>query len=284
MEIAYTSKLFSLRHSSEYKLSIQVSLNGFSFCVYDFKRESFLLLKYFPIDVDNNLEYFIKELEGIIKKEELFSHKFKQVNLIYSTPNSTIIPEELSKKTEGLKDFLGFQHAIDEFDELHQVILSQNNISVLFSIPSAITNLFVNIFGEVNFTNQYTLLLNLAQEILEKENISEFCLINKNEVFFDIIIFKDKKLELCNSFNYITQNDLVYYSISALKNLGLAETDIPVYYSGILREKGQDTQMLNKFIQVFIKNEPYQIKPNYNIELFDKYPPYYFTLLYFVNF
>lgn len=283
MEISYTSKLFSLRHSLDYKLSIQANLNGFSFCVYDFTRETFLLLKHFPIDVNNNQEYFIKQLSEIIKNEEVFSHKFRQVNFVYNTPNVTVIPDEFLD-VSNLKTFLQFQNELHDFDELHYDTISQIKSTVVYPIPSAITNTFLNTFKGISYTNQYTLLLSLAQDLITRDNLSDLCFIHKSETFFDIIIFKNKKLELCNSFSYKTENDLVYYCISTLKYLGLSESNIPVFYSGFLQQRGTDTHMLDKFIKVFKQNEPLHIKKANNLELFNIHPVYYFTPLYFVNY
>ena len=283
MEISYTSKLFSLKHCLRYNLSIQASLNGFSFCVYDSTRNTYLLLKYFPIAVNNNQEYYLKHLGEIIKKEEVLRHKFRKVNFVYFSSDSIIIPKELSKE-DDLKDYLGFQQEVNEYDEIHYKTVEQLNSTVIYSIPSAITNIFLNLYDSIAYTNQVNLLLRIANDIIKNKSLSEFCLINKNESFFDIVVFKNGKLQLHNTFNYVTENDLVYYSLSTLKSLGLADSNCPVYYSGRFRAKGQDTLMLNKFIKVFVANEPVQIAKMNNIEMFKMYPIHFFAPLYFLNY
>lgn len=282
MDISYNSKLFSLKHSSENKLSIQVCLNGFSFCVYDLKRNYYLSLKHFPIEVNHNQEYFIKKVTEITENEEILSNKFSQVNFIYQSPNSIIIPEELSKDND-LKNYLEFQHKVDEFDEVHNNVIEKLNLSVAFTIPSGLTNLFLNRFKTINYTNQYSVLINLAYNILTAKGYTDICLLHKSETFFDIVIFKNKQLELCNSFKYKTENDLVFYAVSILKNLDIID-HIPVYYSGSFHSVGRDTFMLDKFINVFRKNEPDQVVKSNNIELFKKHPVHYFAPLYFVNY
>lgn len=283
MDISYTSKLFSLKHCEEYKLSIQADLNGFSFCVYDFSKNTYLLLKHFSFDVNENIEYFIKELNRIIESEELFSHTFRQVDFLYFTPNSTIIPQELLNEHDAKEYFL-FQHKLEEYDELHIDSLSRLKSSVVHSIPSALTNIFLNKFANISYKNQYTVITNLAEDILIKNNLSQLCLIHKSTKFFDIVVFQDKKLKLCNSFAYKTSNDLVYYTISTLRNLGISDSDTPVYYSGDFQSKEADTLMLRRFIKVLKVNEPYQIKRENNLDLFDSYPIHYFTPLYFLNY
>ena len=120
-----------LGKTTDYRLSIQADLNGFSFSVTDEQQDKLLFLyqSEFVMDV-GEMELFSKKSNALFKSMPLLSSKYKSVDLIYGTEKFTVIPEKLHIYGQELQ-IMERLFTLDELDEINTKRVPQEQM-VLF--------------------------------------------------------------------------------------------------------------------------------------------------------
>ena len=105
-ELNFVDETFKLKLATEYHISIQVGLDGFSFCILDVYRKKYIVLRHIPLIV-GKLQFLAKKIESIFEQEEKLNVSYHSVSVIYSTNKATLLPKsfsdpELFAKVAGL--------------------------------------------------------------------------------------------------------------------------------------------------------------------------------------
>jgi hypothetical protein len=85
-------------------LSIQISLDGFSFAVYDSRHAKYLAWSYFTLELPQKTpEKLLEALEDIYRENNLLNHAYKKVVVVHQNNLSCLVPntyfEEAHMKT-----------------------------------------------------------------------------------------------------------------------------------------------------------------------------------------
>ena len=76
-EINWTDELFDIKQASNYHLSIQIGLDGFSFCMLDTLRNRYVAFQHIPLVV-GKLQFLPRKIETIFDQEEKLGASFKK--------------------------------------------------------------------------------------------------------------------------------------------------------------------------------------------------------------
>src|SRR5665647_3181406 len=91
-DICFIDKSFDPEQSNLYHLSIQISLDGFSFAILDIPKGKYTVLK--------STNFFLKRprllnmhVREVVSQDELLGLKYKSVEIIYATEKFTLVPQ-----------------------------------------------------------------------------------------------------------------------------------------------------------------------------------------------
>ncbi len=225
----------SLRNIAELsELSIQVSPDGFSFCVLS-PHHQLKAFHHYPFKDVVLFDDLLAQVEEVLEWDELLKKPAENVRIIHTGRNSTILPNDFIKP-ESLKKILNFNQPIDELDEIHLNKIDSTELSLVFSVHHYITSLFTKRFENISYFNQATPLLNHA---LKKDNKGTEVFIQLNKEFFDIVVMKSGELKLYNSFLYVNSTDLIYFILYACKQLNVDPKKTAFHFIGDFSDKLQ---------------------------------------------
>lgn len=247
-EINCTDETFDPDFTTEYILSIQVSLDGFSFCIRDDIRKLHLVLKHFPFQI-SNYPFLFRKTKEILENEEALNKKYKKTIVSMSSPRFTVIPATWDASAERF-----FSLNFDRLKE--EKILSFLNdffsIKVAFAFPEKIYNLFDSHFNHPVITHQVQTLAGLAARRAASGRSEALLLVSKR--FFTILITQNRKLAFINSFFYKNNMDVIYYILHVLKSEEidaretsvslLGETEKESHLAGFLKNKFRSVDFL----------------------------------------
>ena len=120
-EILCVDETLDINSTSLYNLSIQVSLDGFCFSIFNSVNKKYIVLKYIPYPNNISNEVIFEKIEETLKKEELLNLTYKSVNAIYLSPKYTLVPEEFFDVESHRSLFMNTVDAITLGDELIKV-------------------------------------------------------------------------------------------------------------------------------------------------------------------
>ena len=227
----------------EKELSIQIYMDGFSFCTHS----SQLFFDYESTPM-NNYYAFKKKLED----NALL--KFDRVSCIYFKKPATFVPTLLydpSKKENYLKQNvrLDAQFRIAEDNPinkkikiLHQVLLSEQEI-------------FKKLYSNITFSHYTKVLYNyLYRQAKSKSGIIMY--LHLQDDFFDVMVFDAEQLLLYNSYPYKNEGEFLYFSLAVTEELSLSQEQLSIVFLG----------KYNRYEQYYKALENYKQKLEFNYE------------------
>jgi len=241
---SFVDETFDLNMTSHYDLSIQLSLDGFSFLVFDTARNKFIAYLECPID-STTPDDGAKTLKAFLNAEPKLKQAYRRVRLINNTERYTVIPEAFYQKQQ-VKSFFNLNHPLADIEELHSTKFAIYNFYVTHAISSVITNIIRQYYVKFQVLHQ-TLPFVKRLEVAHPEN--NYLAVNINPHHIDIIQMEggNHKVKLLKSYPYQTASDIIYWLL-AVNNTNNAQ-QLPIYLSGISPSADFNTQLKKHFTQ-----------------------------------
>ena len=227
------------------KLSIQFSLDGFSFCTTNTHNEVLEFSSYTFSKTKNSPELVLEKLQDIFKKEKSLQYDFETVTVIHQNNLNTLVPNEYFKK-DALKSYLKYSIktiATDliTFDELD--FMNSKNVYVPYV---NINNFLFQNFGEFEYKHYSSVLLEKLFSIATNDIC---CYIHVSKSTFDIVIIKNSNLQFFNIFEYKTKEDFMYYVLFTLEQLDLSTEETLVSILGDMEEDSDLFRLMYTYIR-----------------------------------
>ena len=231
--------------TSKRKLSIQFSLDGFSFCTTNTHNEVIEFSSYSFSKTKNSPELILEKLQDIFKKEKSLQYDFETVTVIHQNNLNTLVPNEYFKK-DALKSYLKYSiktiaSDLITFDELD--FMNSKNVYVPYV---NINNFLFQNFGEFEYKHYSSVLLEKLFSIASNDIC---CYIHVSKSTFDIVIIKNSNLQFFNVFEYKTKEDFMYYVLFTLEQLELSTEETLVTVLGDIEEDSDLFRLMYTYIR-----------------------------------
>ena len=231
--------------TENYEISIQVSPDGFSFCLLDGIRNKFVLIRSF--EPEENKYFNAGRIDEILGKDDFLTRRYKKVNVVMPSPKFTLVPAPLFDP--GKKDeYFTFNHILDDGNIIISNKLNDPDAFLVFSVSKPIFDLINSCQPGVHPSHQVKPLLNHIAHSRKSVN-GNYIHVHVEREFFNLIIFNHNILKFCNSFNYRNINDILYFVLNVFKNLDIKQEET-IYFSG-LTEKYDD---LSSNFSIYVRN------------------------------
>ncbi|WP_282136814.1 DUF3822 family protein [Seonamhaeicola maritimus] len=201
------------------EMSIQISLNGLSFCILQKDTNTISFLKNIEFEKRLNPLELLEQLKSVFNSEKSLQNNFNKVIVIHDNELSTLVPKPLFKE-DALADYLKFNSKIlkSDFITYDDVILGE---SMCVYVPYInINNYVYEKHGAFIFKHVSTVLI---ESILQAEKNSETpkVYVNVSSGHFELIAVNKAKLLFYNTFEYTSKEDFIYYILFTAEQLNL---------------------------------------------------------------
>jgi hypothetical protein len=263
---------YDFNQTENYRLSIHVSLDGFSFSVVDPVRNKLIALENFSATISSK-GFLGRRFNEWAEIGEFLKKTYSETRIIYSTENFTLVPSEfyVYEKQDKIAGLL--------FENQHNEILKDNYLpaegcNLIFSLPESLNHIFNQFFPDYRLLHPLSVLSNEWHKLENKSETSMVICFGKKK--FSLLLYKDCKLLANNSFSFLHPNDVLFYLLSILKQQNIPSKRTSLYLSGeIFPEKELHAILVNYFSNtIFLYPEI-----NFNPEIF-KGPLHRYIILY----
>lgn len=242
-----TNKGYQSNNKINHSLAIRISTDGFYYIIKDNQQNSFAKIETFELQNINNEKTWINTIGILLKETGISPDFFQNIRILFDFPGYIIVPNELYDTS---KRELFFKYNLSKSPE--QIILADKvpacNAVVLHPLSKTIKNFVTNQLPEATIYSQIsTLLTSLATNENVSSDTSVFVQINK--AHFDLIIFSNNKLQYCNSFQFKTIEDFLYFLLYAMKNLSLDPDKQPVHMLGNIASASPIINKTSRYIR-----------------------------------
>jgi hypothetical protein len=234
-----------INSTENYELSMQISPDGFSFCLLDTIRNKYVLMRSF--DPDESKYFNADKLKELIENDDFLKKKYKQVNVVMPSGKFTIVPSPLFDP--GKKDeYFTFNQILEEGQTVAVNKINDPDAFLLFSLSKPIYDLINNLFPGARLYHHLKPLFDHMSH-KRKGASCNYIHIHVEREYFNLIIFGHDILKFCNSFNYRNINDIIYFVMNVFKKLDIKQEET-IYLSG-LTEKYDD---LSSSFSIYVRN------------------------------
>lgn len=274
--LSFTDSLFNENNTTNYSLSIELSFDGFSFCILDRATFKYLAIESYNFErilCYNDLNTCLNQ----ILQHEWFKCDYHSVNLIFYNHKSTLIPIELFDE-QSINSYLSFNHLINNEDNLIYEKLNNLNAYNVYTIPKIIKSLFDEKFKNIKYRHSSSSLIENTYYQYQNNDNKKIVIIHLQSNHFEALVLQGKTFLFYNTFAFKTAEDFLYYLIFVTEQL---EIDIDNQEFIILGEVAKDSP-LSQQIYTFIKN--YRFGDRTDIfkysNVFDDIPLHYYYNLF----
>jgi hypothetical protein len=246
---------FSIHLSRTYNLSILVGRDRLSFCFNRHDDNSLIGIESYSLGVSepqsssqNDNQEWCRELKLLFKDLESLKKPFRQTRIAVECQKSTLIPQELFS-AGNQEELLSFNHPKEEFEICRHETVPKLKAEIIYSIPSCIISELQAVLPEAEIVNASGQMIeNLLKQPLESA-LDGILYANVRGVWVEVICIEKGKLRYLNSFRYRTREDLAYYIIFILEQLGLNPDTITMILMGNIERQSERFELLYRYIR-----------------------------------
>lgn len=248
----------SNKHSELIKLSIQVRLNGLSFCILNSGGKEILWYKKKDFPNEYNPVKILEQIELMYEKEPKLQQPVDEVVLLFSSDLYSFVPKEYFNDSEA-SNYLKFNTKILKTDVVAFDEINEKELVNVYIPYTNITNYFFDKYGEFEYKHSTSV---LAQAFLNgnSENDVVNVYLNNYTGYYDLVVIKNNRLLLSNSFSYQTKEDFIYYLLFSAEQLKLDPGELKLILLGDISEDSE----LYQIAYTYIKNIEF-LEPNFSL-------------------
>ncbi|PKD17973.1 hypothetical protein APR41_18260 [Salegentibacter salinarum] len=199
------------------ELSIQVSLDGLSFCTLNSTENKVVQYKKIRFSQQIDPLKLLEEIQKIYAEEKSIAEA-TQVKLIFDNALYSLVPEPLFKE-ENASDYLKFNTKILKTDFIAHEEIGITGIINVYIPYTNIINFFFEKFGEFEYQHLSTVLVENLLKLPKAERPQMFAHIKNKQ--FELVVIENCELLLCNSFSFTEKEDFLYYILFTAEQLNL---------------------------------------------------------------
>ena len=237
--------------SLSYFLSIQITLDGFSFCTLDPVKNKYIQMQHIRLDSKLPLVPQVEECFNTIEKLNL---PYKKSMVLIPTHISTLVPTPLYNPDDKLQ-WLSFCHHLPENASVRANKIKLADAINVFVLDEGLEKLLKRQFPDPLIFQQHTPIIegNLTTNMINSGQT--VIAINFENDYFDLMAFQNNNLKLCNSFPIKSDNDFIYFTLFTYEQLKLN----PLSTEMIMYGRHPHFQQLSETLSKYIK----KVKQNY---------------------
>lgn len=238
----------NILHNTYKELSIQISLNGLSFCIYNTLESKVEELQSITFNNELNPETLLDKVKSITSENDSLQQKFDSLRVFYVNSLSTFVPEPIFNE-ENLADYLKYNIQILNNDFITFDEIKKNEIINVYVPFVNINNYLLDWYGEFEYEHFATVLvsklLSLPTNVTDNHVYIHFS--SNNE--FQIVAIQQKKLTFYNTFKYNSPEDFIYFVLFSFEQYNWDTEAIKTTLIGAISKNDQLFEMIYKFIR-----------------------------------
>lgn len=253
-------------------ISILLANDGYCFSLKDTQTDRFLALQctaddYTPDKVKQAADKLTETIWGEVKP-------LKVAHLLYAVKESMLVPPAFSEKQQ-LDTIMGFHFPVNP--DIVNLKSEFDTYTLSFRVNDINHQAYIKHFAPKHTSHVMESLVKTALEYSQNQE-NDAVHVNVWNSYFDLIVVKDKKVQMVNSYQYHGSNDIVYFILNAYKQLMLDPKTCALMISGWIEKNDIAVIQLNKFVRnMFFETLNPHKKYSYHFQ--DTLPHYFIHFL-----
>jgi len=251
--LSIADQTFDQQQTARYRLSVRIAADAISFCLADPDRNTYIQLASFEIRDYIGVRRLEKEIieemfEDVISLHPWLRGKFASVNILFEDCRFTLLPLPLFDPNNYRSNY-AFNFTNTSGEEILYTSLPVSDAVLLYGVPAGLVDSLKKRFPIVRFYHSnFPLLTAFINKYRNTDNQGSV-LANFRNGAMDILILNDRKLQLLNSYNCKSDEDVLYFLVFAIEQIGLNPETIELHLSGMIERDSNLHILINKYVR-----------------------------------
>ncbi|PIE48596.1 MAG: hypothetical protein CSA39_07010 [Flavobacteriales bacterium] len=243
-----TNNSLGLKAINNKHISIQFSLDGFSFCVFNKENNTVVALRSYSFEESNNSpQRLITNISSLFKTCDALKLNYNTVSVTHSNDLFAFVPKPLFNE-KNLHRYVSFNNKVYRHDLVVYDLIEKEEMYSVFIPYVNINNFFIDQFGSFNYKH---ITANAVEHLMSiyKYSLKPHVFVNVERNHFQLIVISEKKLLLCNSYPYKTKEDFLYYILFAAEQLKLHPETFELVFMGAIDRNSPLFEIAYKYVK-----------------------------------
>lgn len=260
----------SITDTAGASLFLEIGLHGISYFIINSSNEcSEVVVYHFPPSVSNDAA--AGWLKQIVSARPVLQDPFEKITIIYAYPQSMLVPYQYMKH-ELKKDMLEMVYGDAQDIVIKTDYMYRHQLYNLYAVPKQIDSTIAYLLSADNSQHQYSLL----PDVLKDNNNNLYCIFNSS--YFTVMLQKEGKLQVIQTFAYKTPDDAAYYLLNLCKSFDVKPVDVNLHLNGMIDAA---SSLYNEVIKYFLHVRFGTLPEKYTYpEAIQDYPSHFFSHLF----
>ena len=252
-------------------LVVEVSEKLVGYVVYNKDQRSLLGLRQYHLDVSPE-RTTAQALNEILANDSLFQQHWKETVVVYNFADSSLLPDKYFDigMNKSFTDLL-FGNAFK--GQILSEKIPDWDVYNVYRIHREIHGVLKQRFSAGRYWHYYSILLSAIDRNKELQGMVVHCVFYPEK--FVIALFKGRNLQLLQTYQYETPEDVSYYLLKIRNQLATSEEDMKLVVCGLIeKQSALFTELLKYFSDIECDRIPDSIHTKGMLE---EYPEHYFS-------
>lgn len=185
------------------------------------------------------------ELRGFFEGLELYGIEYKNVRLVFESPEFTIVPEVLfvPEKAEVL---LTTHFDLPKFYSVKNNRIDKLQCVNVYAVPDIFCSTMKVLFPQASIHHYAEFLVQTTRVLNEKELHTVF--VNMHNTYLDAIHLHQQELKFINTFGFEADTDVIYFILSVAEQQKITTEKLHLVLTGDVNVNGALLQLLRKYV------------------------------------
>lgn len=261
-------------NSQDTDLCICINSSGFYFSLID-NNYNLKALGEFKLDLSSGITSVMSEMKACFNSIDIRLFNFNSIRIIVQASKNVFVPYKLYDNTKT-KEYIRTVALLNGSDAVLESISEKLDAVLVFATQMYQHSGIKILMPKAKFVPQHQVMAEYGFDISKLSNNT--AVLYKRVNSFDIVIFKGMTFTFSNSFDYVTDSDMIYHILFALEQLKIDTSEINLLITGD-EFSFEEKQTLRKYIKdVSYANPMENIRVGLEFDNFDL-QKYFLTLV-----
>lgn len=239
---------FDVEKSSHYRMTIQFSLDGFSYALLDLQSNALVGLENFQSEALTDSVEAFHALERALAAKGLDGKGPDAVTCLIDNRCNTLVPADLFDEHEaaGYLDF-AFQASGDQII-LNETLGTERCVNV-FAMSKSLYQMIKAKWEKARIRHTSSVFLD---SVVQYAPEGRAAFVNVKSRNFDLAIVNEGRLDFFNNFRFNTKDDFAYFLIFALEQNHFSYSEHPVCFSGLILPESNIIELCKRYIKYLL--------------------------------
>lgn len=212
------------------KLSIQVALNGLSFCCRDLLSGQIISFQKIDFsDFPKNYSVENSIWKSILDNPDL-TKSYDEISVLHENNLSTFVPKPLFDE-DYKGSYLQYNTKVFETDYFAYDEMKKQDMVNVYVPYVNVNNYLIDQFGSFEYKHYTTNLVSTLLDLSKNDELQNM-FVHVAPTHFEICVIQNQKLLLFNTFEYQTADDFLYYLLFTAEQLHLNPESFKLFILG----------------------------------------------------